>query len=127
MVRPAADAFAAASTITGAGALVLLLWAAFRIRRQHQKQQNTTSEASLPAAAVSPRELRRRLRRYGNTFPEADVPSYPLLGHALNLPKVHKIAKRVGSVFNMHVFVIEALIATGYVSCRVVVRNAFYA
>ncbi|KAJ1548630.1 hypothetical protein HK405_001621 [Cladochytrium tenue] len=110
--RPLSVATAAVAGGTAAAALlVAALWAAWA-----RSSTAVPSEASVPATAASSRELRRRVHRYGNSFPEADVPHYPLLGRAYALTSLHNIAARIGNVFNLEIFVIDSLAAGGTIS-----------
>ncbi|KAJ1558690.1 hypothetical protein HK405_013165 [Cladochytrium tenue] len=101
----------ATAAVAGGAVLVLALWAAWA-----SSSTAVPTEASVPATAASSRELRRRLRRYGNTFPEADVPHYPLIGRAYAFTTMHKIAARIGNVFNLELFVIDNIAAGGTIS-----------
>ncbi|KAJ1562115.1 hypothetical protein HK405_015700, partial [Cladochytrium tenue] len=96
----------AVAAATDAAAAILVAWALFPATAP-------SHEASVPAASASPRELRRRLHLFGNTLPEVDQPSLPLLGRVRAIAKMPEIVKRLGTAVNTDMFKIKLLAVAG--------------
>ncbi|KAJ1562609.1 hypothetical protein HK405_010062 [Cladochytrium tenue] len=105
-----AAAAAATAAAIGTGALLCVLLA---LRSRSSTNPALPAPSSVPAVSATAGELRRRTRRYGNTHPVADVPWWPVIGHALSLQELHKIVARVGNAFNFNILGIDTLFVAG--------------
>ncbi|KAJ1549518.1 hypothetical protein HK405_014681 [Cladochytrium tenue] len=109
MTAPPTTAAATAAAATAAAALLLLLWAL-------RPSLDATKSSAAPADVATDRELQRRLRRFGNTLPEADVPSWPLLGRVWAVGILYKIKARVGNAFNFNHLMVDSVAVGGSIS-----------
>ncbi|KAJ1548631.1 hypothetical protein HK405_001622 [Cladochytrium tenue] len=121
LAAPLAITTVAITAVAAAASAALLLWTVRRTRGRDASA--AASEASLPAGTASARERSRRLQRFGNDLPEADVPSLPLIGHARALAEVHAIFARIGTAFNFSFFSIDVLAVAGHENLRRVFSN----